>query len=215
MIRVGIIDDHEMVHFALQGILKDDKEISLVAATTTGRDGLQMLRSVPLDVVLLDLELPDISGLQVADRLKKFYPNINIVVLTSAHHLFFVEHLLQLGVRGYITKASSPQDLILAIKKAVRNQRWFSEDVISKLSLERIQSSFPKPLMQLTTLEKEVMLKMIRGEDFQGIADSLCMSKKTAYDYGERLLRKLNVKNKVELTLLAVNFGFIDMDRFK
>ncbi len=188
-IKTLIIDDHILVSKGLTEMLLNDKAISVVGTAAKGIDGIRMVRKQQPHVVILDLKLPDISGIEVARRLMNMDPNLNILILTATEQTWFSMHLLAQGVKGFLTKDTPKENLIAAIKSIVNGK---------KLAVHPT-TLLPKNFQTLSNRELEIILMTIRNYSIQAMAKHLCLDIKTIHSYRSRIYKKLQVKNSIEL----------------
>lgn len=212
MIRVILIDDHALVRQGIRHMLQDVKEIQIIGEGGSGIEAVQLVRELRPQVVILDFKLPDISGLEVTTRLIRIDPNLKILIVTSAINDLFPFRLLEAGAQGYLTKDSSKEELIRAIRLIMSGQRFISPEVASRLALAKIDVKIKASFYQLSDREMEVMMMVIRGDFVKDIADRLFLSPKTVHSYRSRIFEKLQVENDVTLTLLAIREGLITLD---
>ncbi len=188
MIRTLIIEDHNLVSSGLKLILLKEKEIHVVGTATKGAQGVQLVRKMQPQVVLLDIKLPDISGVEVSRRLLAINPALKILILTAMVPDIFSSRLLASGVQGYLTKDAKKEEIIQAIKTISKGKKILSA---------QSTPPYPENLSHLTDREVEVMLMMIRNQSVSSIAKQLFLDKKTIHTYRSRIFRKLNIKNSV------------------
>jgi two-component system, NarL family, invasion response regulator UvrY len=212
MIRLIIIDDHSLVRQSIRFLLSKTKEIQIVAEASNGAEGIALAREHLPDIILLDLKLPDISGLEVTSRLLRLAPPPNILVLSAASHNEFPQRTLKAGALGYVTKGASQEELIQAIKTIYKGQPFISSDVASRLALAKINSEKSKAFSQFTNKEIEVLMLCLRSVPIEDIAKRLHMSPKTVHSYRHHIFTKLGVHNDVGLMTVAVQEGLMTMD---
>ncbi len=212
MIRVILIDDHALVREGLRLMLRDAKDIQIIGQSGTGAEGVQLVRELQPSVVILDLKLPDISGIEVTTRLLRLTPAPKVLVVTSAFHNEFPLRILEAGALGYVTKDNSREELITAIKTVHKGQPFISSAIASRLALAKIDHKTHAIFSNLTNKEMEVLILSVRGVKAADIAKRLHMSPKTVHSYRSHIFEKLNVENDVGLTLLAVRENLMTID---
>lgn len=212
MIQLILIDDHTVVRNGIRLMLKAAPTIQVIGEAGTGIEGVQLARELQPDVVLLDLKLPDISGIEVTTRLLRLNPVPKILLLSSATHTEFPSRSLEIGALGYLTKDTSSEELIRAIKTVNKNQPVISQALVQRLALNKIAPQSHALFKTLTHKEIEVLLQTVRGISPQDISKRLHMSPKTVHSYRGQIFRKLGVKNNVTLTLLVVREGLMDLE---
>lgn len=192
-------------------MLKGSKQIRILGEAATGQQGIQIVKDLYPEVVVLDLKLPDISGLEVARQLFQIDPNIKILVLTAVTNDLFPFRLLEMGVLGYISKDCSQNELIAAIKAVAARQRVITPKIANRLALSKINFKSDSMFDSLSEREMEVMLMVICGVSISDIARKLGLSSKTIHSYRSRVFEKLNVKNDVGLTLLMAQKKLLEL----
>jgi len=207
LIKVLIVDDHELVRMGIRHLLNHVPDIHVVAEAENGELALKQAKSHTPDVVLLDMKMPGMDGWEVTRRLKKVSPNINIIVLTAATTDPLPTRILQLGAMGYLTKDSAAEEMIAAIRKVFRGERYLSTEIAQKIALESLNPTEASPLDDLSEREMQVMFMITEGLNVNQIAERLFLSPKTVGTYRYRMFEKLGIKNDVELTHLAMKHG--------
>ena len=210
MIKVLIVDDHELVRMGIRLLLKNAENIDVVAEAEDGDSALKIAKSCNPDVVLLDVKMPGMDGWEVTRRLKQIKPNIHIIVLTASTADPLPTRLLQLGAMGYLTKDSAAEEMLQAIRKVSKGERYLSAEIAQKIALNSLNPEEVSPLDELSEREMQVMRMIIRGLAVPAIAESLFLSPKTVGTYRYRMFEKLGIKNDVELMHLALKHGVIE-----
>lgn len=214
-IRVAIAEDHELFREGLASILNDEtEEIEITFEAENGRDLLDKLKSIKVDVVLLDLEMPVLNGKQTLKALKAKYPAIRPIILSMFEAEKYISQAIKLGARGYLAKNSSIEKLIDAIY-AVYNQGYYFDDEVSKSQLfklvhdDDIELEFgDEPLSE----REQAVLELICNEKKNNqIADELCISVRTVEVHRQNLLRKTNSKNVAGLVVYAIKKGYFEI----
>ena len=213
MITVILIDDHTIVRSGIRQMLEDVKGIQVIGEAGTGNEGIQLARELHPQVVVLDFKLPDITGLEVTNRLVRMDPDMKILVLSSAINDLFPFRILEAGAQGYLTKDASVEELVRAIKAVSSGERVISPSIASRLALAKIDEMRSTSIFnELSDREMEILMMVIRGAVVDEIAGRLFLSPKTIHSYRSRLFEKLQVENNVALTLLAIREGLITID---
>lgn len=207
MIKVLIVDDHELVRMGIRHLLDNLPDIQVIAEAENGDSALKQAKSHTPDVVLLDMKMPGMDGWEVTRRLNKCNPNIKIIVLTAATTDPLPTRILQLGAMGYLTKDSAAEEMVAAIRKVFRGERYLSAAIAQKIALESLNPTDTSPLDDLSEREMQVMFMITEGLTVNQIADRLFLSPKTVGTYRYRMFEKLGIKNDVELTHLAIKHG--------
>lgn len=212
MIKLVLIDDHFLVRAGFRQMIEVEKNLQVVGEAGTGLEGVQLVRTVKPDVVVLDIKLPDISGLEVTHKLLSHAPSPKILIVSAMINDLFPFRILEAGAHGYLTKNASQEELIQAIKAVYTNHRFISTEVAHKLALARLTTNLPVNFSSLSDRETEVMLMVIHRIPVKEIAEKLHLSAKTVHSYRSRIFEKLHVKNDTALTLLAIKHGIVAME---
>jgi two-component system, NarL family, invasion response regulator UvrY len=215
LIRTLIVDDHNLVRHGIQSMLNDAQGIKVVGEANNGEDAVKLAREVRPDVVLMDLKMPGIGGLEATRKLLRIDADIKVLIVTVCDDDIFPSRLLQAGASGYLTKGASKEEMIQAIRAVHSGQRYISPAVAQQLAFKHLTDSDDSPIDSLSERELQVMLMIVRGLRPAEISDKLCLSPKTVNSYRYRLFEKLKVKNDVELTLLAIRRGLMDSEDIK
>jgi len=215
VIKVLLVDDHELVRTGIKSLLANASGISVVAEASSGEDAIKIAREKQPNVVLMDLKMPGISGLEATRKILHHDPDAKILVLTVCNDDVFPIRLLRAGASGYLTKDCDADEMIRAIRAVQAGQRYISPQIAQRLALKRFSSDEESPFDALSERELQVMLMITSGKKVQDIAEKLHLSPKTVNTYRYRLFEKLGIKNDVELTHLAMRFGMVDNPKFK
>lgn len=211
MIKVLIVDDHELVRTGISRMLEDTADIQVVGVVNNGEDALTEAKNLDPDVVLMDVQMPGIGGLEATHRLRRQSPEIKIIAVTVCNDEPFPSRFLQAGASGYITKDTELADMLKAIRSVYAGERYLSPAIAQQLALRQIDRQGGTPFDALSDRELQIMLMVVKGESVQVISEKLCLSPKTINSYRYRVFDKLNIDNDVEFTLLALRYGMIDV----
>ncbi|AIT63776.1 response regulator [Coxiella burnetii] len=209
MISVLIVDDEQLVREALKLLLKDASGVKVIGEAETGEMALASAREKRPNVILLDVHLPDFSGLYISQKLLRQYPETKVIILTSEKNKTFSRRLLEVGVHGYLTKEAEQEELIQAIKEVQKGKRIISPKIASQLAVSKMTSQVSGVLDSISDREMEILLMMVRGVPTETIAQKLHLSPKTVSTYRVAIFKKLNVKNDAELILLGMRQGLL------
>ena len=209
MIRVMIADDHNMFVEGVESILYGTDKIQVVSKCYTGPEVFEKLTSTPADVILLDINLPGMNGIEVCQKLSKEYPDVKVLALSMHNEESFVTEILKHGAQGYILKNTGKKELIHAIETVFNGQSYFSEEVTETIMKSLVSqrtgnkksaTSAPK----ISRREKDVLELIVKEHTTQEIADTLFISLKTVESHRRSLLTKLGVRNTAGLVRVAV-----------
>jgi len=209
MIRVLVVDDHELVRMGLRHILADYPAIVIAGEAVDGESALRLNRQLRPDVVLLDVCLPGLSGIEVATRLKQASPAVGIVALSIHEQAPYPAKLLEAGASAYLTKGCPSTELVEAIRTVARGGRHIGSRVAQQMALSLLPGREGTPFDELSAREMEVMLMLADGKRVADIAEAMHLSPKTVATYKYRIFEKLNTRNDVAMTRMAMRFGLV------
>jgi DNA-binding NarL/FixJ family response regulator len=210
MIGVFIADDHPVVRQGIRQIVAATDDITVVDEATTGHETLQRLAEIQCDLVLLDLSLPDIDGLDLLKQLKREHPQRPILILTMHSEDQFALRALKAGASGYLTKESAPGELVGAVRKVVAGGRYISQRLAESLAAHLGPDEEKPAHERLSDREYQVLRLIAAGRSTRDISTQLSLSSKTVSTYRARLLDKMGMKTSAELTAYAVRHRLAD-----
>lgn len=210
MIRVLIVDDHDLVRYGIKQIFSNEKGIAVVGEANCGEDAIQFVRNTEVDVVLMDVRMPGIGGLEATNKILHLMPDIKVVIITACEENIFVNRLLQAGAAGFLNKGAGPEEIVLAVKKAYHGQRYLSPDIAQRIALQPFLEHVQSPFEILSERELQIALMIVNCERVNDIGDKLFVSSKTVNSYRYRIFEKLGIGGDVELTHLAMRYGIIE-----
>lgn len=209
MIKVLVVDDHDLVRMGISRMLADDAEIEVIGEADSGEAAIRMVKALNPDVVLLDVNMPNIGGVETTKRLRQFDDKVKILAVSSVSSQPYPSMLLKAGVNGYITKGTPLAEMIKAIKKVYQGSKYFSSDVAEQLADILLTDNEESPFDRLSEREKQVAMMVVNCQSPQQIADQLFVSVKTVNTYRYRIFEKVGVDSDVKLTHLAMRHGLI------
>lgn len=212
MINVMLVDDHDLVRTGIKLMLDDVSGIKVVAEASSGEEAVKLGRDLKPHVVLMDVKMPGIGGFEATRKLIRIDPDVKVLVVSTCENDVYPSRLLQVGAAGYLTKGSSMDEMVKAIRAVHAGQRYISPEIASRLAFKHVTDQEDSPFETLSERELQVMLMITKGMKVQDIAEKLHLSPKTVNSYRYRIFEKLNVKNDVELTLLAIRHGLIESE---
>ncbi len=215
MIKVLLVDDHELVRTGLRRLLDDSRGIKVVGEAGTGEEAITLCKDLTPDVVLMDVNMPGIGGLEATRKVLQMNPDIKIIVVTVHAEAPFPTRLLEAGATGYLSKDCGFEEIISAIRAVNEGERYIAPEIAQQIALAMMPGSQQSPFDKLSQREMQVMLMVTQGQGVQDISDKLCLSPKTISTYRHRLFEKLKVENDVELTRLAMRHGMIESGKQK
>ncbi len=210
MIKVLLVDDHELVRTGIEALLNAQDDINVVAVSNCGEAALDMLTEITPDVILMDINMPGIGGVEACRRVLQKYPDIKVIALSIHNDGPIPQQLLKLGALGFISKGSAVEEMTSAIRSVYNGKRYLCSEVANNLAFQGLPGANDSPFERLSQRESEVTNLILQGKSIKEMSDMLVLSDKTINTYRYRLYDKLKVKNDVELTRLAVKFKHID-----
>lgn len=208
-VKVVLVDDHSVVRSGLRRLLESHKLIEIVAEADTGESAYQVYGEILPDVMLMDISMPGMGGLEAAKRILQRYPQARIVIFSMHEAVSFAAQALKTGVKGYVTKTGVAEDLVQAVLDVAKGRTFLSQDVAQKVALQTLIGD-SNPLQQLTSREFEVFRLLAEGKRVEEVADMLKISQKTVANYYTLIKQKLSVNSPVEMVRLAMKHGLID-----
>lgn len=212
-IRVLIVDDHAVVREGIRHVLSSDDGVEVVGEASNGEEALVLVRRFHPDVVVLDLSMPGMSGLEVVAHLRTDAPHTKALVLSIHDQDEYVLESIRAGAHGYLRKDSSPAEIRSAIRRVDEGGSVLSPDVARQLSSalqnERAHEERQEKIAQLSAREREVLIEIAKGSTSKEIANRLGISPRTVESHREALTRKLGIRGVAGLTRLAIDMGFI------
>ncbi|MAM89011.1 UvrY/SirA/GacA family response regulator transcription factor [Allohahella sp. A8] len=211
MIRVLIADDHDLVRAGLARMLEDEPGIEVVGQADSGEQAISFVRENAVDIILMDIRMPGMGGLEAIKRLQRLDDSVRVIVVTAVEEDPYPSRVLKSGASAYITKGADLREMIKAIRLVHSGQRYISPDIAQKMALKPFHgSAADNPFSTLSEREMQIAVMVVSCKKVQDISDQLCLSPKTINTYRYRLFEKLGISSDVELTLLAVRHGIVD-----
>lgn len=213
VIRVLIVDDHAVVREGIRHVLSSDRDFEVVGEAAGGEQGVSLAESLKPDVVILDLSMPDLPGLEAARRIRAQLPRTALLVLSIHDHQEYVLRSIEAGAQGYLRKDSSPRELRNAVRAVHEGSTFFSAPVARHVSVaigNRAQEETPRTRSDtLTPRERSVLVEIAHGRTNKEIAGTLGVSVRTIESHRESLLKKLGVRGTAGLTRFAIEAGLL------
>ena len=213
MIKLLLVDDHELVRTGIRRILEDVKDFIVVGEATTGEEAIRFCRKNAPDLVLMDMSMPGIGGIEATKQILRLTDGTRIIVLSVHKENPIPAKVMQMGAFGYLTKDSDPDEMIRAIRKVAAGQKYVSPDIAQQIAIGQLDFKDGNPFEILSERELEITLMLTKGAKVPDIAAYLNISAKTVNTYRYRMFDKLSVSTDVELTHLALRHKLINSDQ--
>ena len=208
MIRLVVADDHDIVRAGLCRILTAESDLEIVAETGSGREAVTLCRDLKPDVLLLDLDMPDLDGIEITRQLAHERAKVRILVLSMHGHEEYAVRILEAGGAGYAVKGISHNELPGAIRKVASGGVYISPSIMEKTFM-RQQMTGDNPIAQLSEREMQVFLRLARGQAYQDISSELCLSDSSVRTYKRRVMEKLGLETIADLIRYAIRHDLI------
>lgn len=209
MIRVLLVDDHELVRTGVKSILERAPDIDVVAEASTGEEAISLAKESMPNVILMDVSMPGIGGIEATRRILHNNPGISVIALTALDDDPFPSRLNDVGAKGFLTKGCPATEMIHAVRMVFRGKHFVSPEVAQKHTITEWMGKKANPFESLSSRETQVLLQILEGRRNQEISDILNLSPKTVSTYRQRILEKLGIRNDVGLTRLAYRYGLL------
>lgn len=211
-IKVLLADDHRIVREGIRASLADYKFVTVVGEAATGREVLERIKALHPDVVLMDINMPEMSGLEATRKVAKDFPGVRVLVVTVHDSKQYVLEILRAGARGYVLKDTSPDELANAIVAVFKGDAFFSpavSRVVLTAAVTGPTAQGENGVPALARRERDVLKRVIDGKTNKEIATDLGLAVRTIETFRHRLMRKLGVRNAAELTRYAINHNLV------
>ena len=208
MIRVGIVDDHAIVRTGLKQFLSEQVDLRVTGEAANGREALELARGGEVDVLLLDISMPDEGGVDALAAIKARFEDLPVLILSGFPEAHYATALLRQGASGYLNKECDPEEIVTAIRTVARGRRYISPAVAELLADGAAGGERPAH-ETLSERELQVFLRLAKGETIGNMAESMFLSVKTVSTYRTRVLEKLHLHSNSDLTYYALKNGLI------
>ncbi|MBU3022833.1 UvrY/SirA/GacA family response regulator transcription factor [Aestuariibacter sp. A3R04] len=210
MIKIILADDHELVRTGIKRILDDEREFSVVAEAKDGEDAVKLCRHNAPDIVLMDVNMPGMGGLEATKKIVRMSENTRVICLSMHKEHPIPSQVMQIGAFGFLTKDAEPEEMIRAIYKVHAGQKYLPADIAQNIAIRRVIPESDNPFDVLSTRELNIAMRLTKGQKVPEIANELSISAKTVNTYRYRMFEKLGVDTDVELTHLALRHKLIE-----
>jgi two-component system invasion response regulator UvrY len=210
MIKILLIDDHALVRTGIKRLLEDSQQVKIVGEAESGEASIRMSQELNPDVILMDVNMPGIGGVEASRRILQRDPTRKIIILTIHTEQTFPKRLLEIGAKGYLTKECDISEMITAIKQVHNGGSYIEPKIAQQLALSLLPGNEENPVDRLSRREFQVMLMISHGLSNNEISEKLCLSPKTVSTYRSRLLEKLGAHSEVDLIKIAVEQGMVE-----
>jgi two-component system invasion response regulator UvrY len=210
--KILVVDDHDLVRMGLMRMLADIDGFNIVGDAKSGEDAVIKARILKPDVVLMDVKMPGMGGLEATKRLLAVNSSLKIIAVTACDDDLYPTRLMQAGALGYVTKGSDFTEIVDAIHKVLRGDLYMSNAMAQQLALKQFSGTPDQvsPFEKLSQRELQTAILIANGQKVNDIANTFCVSPKTVNSYRYRIFEKLSINSDVELTLLAVKHNLLD-----
>jgi two-component system, NarL family, invasion response regulator UvrY len=211
MIRVLLVDDHTVVRFGFRLLLESAEDVRVIAEAESGETACAMYAHCNPDVVILDLSMPGIGGIEAIKRIRTHHRSARMLALSAHDDAMHARRSLSQGALGFLSKRSAPEVLLEAVRTVAAGRRYIDPSLAQELAMAEIDGSPNLPLERLSEREFEIFLRLAKGAAVQGIANDLSLSASTVGTHLYNIKQKLGASNQAELTLIALRAGLIEV----
>lgn len=210
MIKIMVVDDHDLVRTGISRMLADVAGIEVIGEAASGEDAVALARKLDPDVVLMDVKMPGIGGLEATKKMLRHDDGVRVIAVTVCEEEPFPSRLMKAGAAGYLTKGAALDEMVRAIKVVHAGQRYISPQIAQAMALKPFNTADTAPMELLSERELQIMMMIVNCHKVQNISDKLCLSPKTVNTYRYRIFDKLGITSDVEMTVMAMRWGMVD-----
>lgn len=214
MIKIILADDHPLVRSGIRRILDDVQDFKVIAEAKNGEEAISLCRRDAPDVVLMDVNMPGMGGLEATKKVLRLAENIRVIGLSAYKEHPIPAQVMQAGAFGFLTKDAEPDEVTRAIYKVASGQKYLPADIAESIAFGKVGADAENPFESLSTRELSIAQRLTTGKRVPEIAEELCISAKTVNTYRYRMFEKLGVTTDVELTHLALRHKLIEPNTF-
>jgi DNA-binding NarL/FixJ family response regulator len=208
-IKLILVDDHAVVRSGLRRLLELNKQVEVIAEADSGEQAYQCYGELKPDIVVMDISMPGMGGLESARRIIKRYPTAKIIIFSMHETASFASQAIKSGVKGYVTKTGAAEDLTRAVLEVANGKTFLSAEVAQKIALETL-SGQDNPIHQLSGREFEVFRLLAEGKKVEEVAEMLKISQKTVANYYTMIKQKLGVTSPIDMVRFAIRHGLVE-----
>jgi len=209
MIKLLLVDDDQLIREGIHGLLKDFYDFDVIGSVGSGEEALEFLQTNQVDVVLLDLNMPGLGGIETTTKIHQKHPKTRIIIVTANKSESFPRQLIKTGASAYLTKGCDLDELTLAIKRVYSGRQYIAQELSQQIALNDIKQDAENPFEKLSKREFQIINQIIKGLKLKQIAEQLNLSPKTVSTHKSRAFEKLNIEAEMELFILAKQFNII------
>ena len=211
-IKIILVDDHQMFRDGVKSVLSDEENIDIVGEVGNGKDLFKLLESTRPDLIITDISMPDISGIEVAKSISENYSDIKILILSMHSNEEFITKALSVGANGYLPKDTAMAELLEAIHTIYKGENYFNKEISDTILKSLRNKSQKNEGKSLTNREKEIIELVVEGLTNKEIADKLFISIRTVDSHKNNIMQKLNLKSSIELVKYAIKNNLAKLD---
>jgi len=208
-IKILLVDDHAVVRMGFKMLIEAEDDITVIGEAESGEGAIKLFQELKPDIIVMDITMPGIGGIEAIDRIMAKDKNTKILVLSAHEDSVHPKRVLNAGAMGYLTKRSAAEELIKAIKSIHQGKRYLEPSIAQQMAITQL-SGETNPVEILSDREFEVFIALAKGKSTNDIADTLCLSPRTVGTHLYNIKQKLNANNSAEIALIAIRCGFID-----
>jgi two-component system, NarL family, invasion response regulator UvrY len=208
-IKILLVDDHAVVRMGFKMLIEAEDDITVIGEAESGEIAIKLFQELKPDIIVMDITMPGIGGLEAIDRIIAKDKNTKILVLSAHEDSVHPKRVLNAGAMGYLTKRSAAEELIKAIKSIHQGKRYLEPNIAQQMAITQL-SGETNPVEILSDREFEVFIALAKGKSTNEIADTLCLSPRTVGTHLYNIKQKLNANNSAEIALIAIRCGLID-----
>lgn len=208
-IKVLLVDDHSVVRMGFKMLIEAESDMEVISEAESGEDGIKVFKELKPDLVVMDITMPGIGGLESIERILAYDKNAKILVLSAHEDSVHPKRVLNAGALGYLTKRSAAEELIKAIRSVYSGKKFLEADIAQQMAITQL-SGENNPVEVLSDREFEVFMALAKGKSTNEIAETMHLSPRTVGTHLYNIKQKLNANNSAEITLIAIRCGLLE-----